>query len=491
VTSADAATLPDWAAGNDRIAALLKDHSAPAALQQFGIEQFQAGENEAAIKAFAAASQLSPDQAIYHNNLGVALNVAGDAAKAIAAFRTSLEIDKGQAQIWLNLAYTYKPLGRLDEAEQALIQAAQYEDTAAEAFASLGMLALERGDYAKAADYLQQAVKGNPGNAVLHGQLGAALFQTGRPGAAAEAYKIAAQLDPAETGFADNVSFLTMLDGVMAGHAEAAITAYAKPLTDDGVLIGAFNRALVFLASFDCVPAAMRLIDEWLQYYPADEDALYFAQVFDGKPISRAPASYVAHHFDRLAGVLDARLLRSIDYHVPEQMAVILAKATGRKWRGDILDAGCGNGALGRALKPFAKTLTGVDLAPRMVALATASGIYDDVIAGDLLTLLQGASLQYDLIAAADSLIYFGALEFVFAAAHAALRPGGWFMLNLEIDNETLSYMVTPHGRFKHAKSYVKHVGAKAFTLLRDKDMMLRSQADKPVDGTIFLFQKV
>ena len=280
----------------------------------------------------------------------------------------------------------------------------------------------------------------------------------------------------------------------LTGKAEAAITAYAKPLADDDQMSPrcALNRALVLLHySFDHKKeAAAALIDEWLQYYPEDEEARYFEQILAGAKLSRAPPSYVAQYFDRMSEIIDAQFLRRVDYQVPEQMTVMLAKAAGRKFKGDLLDAGCGHGALGPHLKPFAASLTGIDLSPRMAALAKASGFYGDVATADLLTWLQGKSLAYDLVAAADSLIYFGALEFVFAAAHAALRPGGWFMFNVETGDGEAPYVLTNSGRFRHTKAYVVDVGTKAFMLARDKDMLLRLQGERPVQGTIFLFQK-
>ena len=60
----------------------------------------------------------------------------------------------------------------------------------------------------------------------------------------------------------------------------------------------------------------------------------------------------------------------------------------------------------------------------------------------------------------ADTLVYFGALEEVVAAAAAALRPGGLFIFTLESaaprpDRTSGSRL---HGRYSHAQPYVERL---------------------------------
>lgn len=47
----------------------------------------------------------------------------------------------------------------------------------------------------------------------------------------------------------------------------------------------------------------------------------------------------------------------------------------------DILDAGCGTGLCADVLRPYAKSLVGVDLSPQMLALAAKQQIYDQLVA--------------------------------------------------------------------------------------------------------------
>src|SRR5581483_7481973 len=96
-----------------------------------------------------------------------------------------------------------------------------------------------------------------------------------------------------------------------------------------------------------------------------------------------------------------------------------------------ILDLGCGTGLAGQVFAPLASRLDGVDLSPAMIAKAEARGLYDHLAVADLETGLAqpqafGLAPAYDLILAADTLVYLGDLRGVFRAAAARLAPDGF-----------------------------------------------------------------
>ena len=94
-----------------------------------------------------------------------------------------------------------------------------------------------------------------------------------------------------------------------------------------------------------------------------------------------------------------------------------------------VLDLGCGTGLAGLLFKPCAARLTGIDLSPAMIEKARARDVYDSLIVGDIETALIG---EYDLILAADTLVYLGDLRPVFAAVADHLAPGGFFLFTTE-----------------------------------------------------------
>ena len=73
--------------------------------------------------------------------------------------------------------------------------------------------------------------------------------------------------------------------------------------------------------------------------------------------------------------------MERLDYHAPELLVASLMEVLGRGQPiYDVLDAGCGTGLCGALLKPFARSLTGVDLSSGM--LRKANGGVESTIIG-------------------------------------------------------------------------------------------------------------
>lgn len=103
------------------------------------------------------------------------------------------------------------------------------------------------------------------------------------------------------------------------------------------------------------------------------------------------------------------------------------------------------------------------------------------------------------MILAADVLCYFGALDTLFAAAHAALTPGGWLLGSVE---ELLpdhdgdipgngDWALQRQGRYAHSSAYLgtTAIGA-GFEILRLERQTLRYEADAPVPGMLLVLQR-
>ena len=69
------------------------------------------------------------------------------------------------------------------------------------------------------------------------------------------------------------------------------------------------------------------------------------------------------------------------------------------------------------------------------------------------------------MIVSADTLVYFGPLEAVAAAAANALRPGGVLVFTVEElsdDASDAGYSLSPNGRYRHSPGYLERVLADA-----------------------------
>ena len=144
-----------------------------------------------------------------------------------------------------------------------------------------------------------------------------------------------------------------------------------------------------------------------------------------------------------------------LGYRAPALIGQALsAAAPGRRF--DLaLDIGCGTGLMGLALRARVGHLTGVDLAPAMIAKAQERGAYDALIVGDATALLTLGSPAFDLVVAADLLAYIGDLVPLFDAVAAALTVDGVLAFSLEtVDGE--GFALGGSMRFAHSRAYVE-----------------------------------
>jgi predicted TPR repeat methyltransferase len=208
-------------------------------------------------------------------------------------------------------------------------------------------------------------------------------------------------------------------------------------------------------------------------------------------PPETMPPELVATIFDNAATQFDRMLVDGLKYRGPELIAKALAPYLPKLGRGlDILDAGCGTGLCAPHLAPLARRLDGVDLSPKIVEVAAARGGYDRLGVGDCVAAMRTTPGAYDLIVAADVVIYLGALEAFFEAAHGALRPGGLVALSIERGTGG-RFTLSPSSRFQHDPAYVEESASRAGFILRHReDCTLRFEARKPVDSMIYIYAR-
>jgi predicted TPR repeat methyltransferase len=97
----------------------------------------------------------------------------------------------------------------------------------------------------------------------------------------------------------------------------------------------------------------------------------------------------------------------------------------------DILDMGCGTGSLAKILRPYARSLVGVDLSPSMLLKAEEICLYDSLYKKDLSQYLSEVSNHYDTIIAAAVLIHFYDLDNIFFLIKDSLKINGKFVFSI------------------------------------------------------------
>jgi predicted TPR repeat methyltransferase len=92
----------------------------------------------------------------------------------------------------------------------------------------------------------------------------------------------------------------------------------------------------------------------------------------------------------------------------------------------------------------------------------------------------------FDAVIAADTLVYFGALDPVLTAAHRTLRAKGWLVFTLEaLSGDTAAdHLLHVHGRYAHSESYVRaSLAAAAFEIQSLNYETLRHEREQDVRG--------
>jgi predicted TPR repeat methyltransferase len=166
--------------------------------------------------------------------------------------------------------------------------------------------------------------------------------------------------------------------------------------------------------------------------------------------------AYVARLFDQYAPTFEHALVQGLHYTAPKQIRDALDRAYRGQRFDAALDLGCGTGLMGAAMRDRVGHMTGVDLSERMLAEARTKNIYDALRQGSLLDVLQERPDAFDLIVAADVLVYIGDLGPVLKAAYGALRPNGVLVVTLQ--KGTNDIHLGPEQRFSHSELYVKRL---------------------------------
>jgi predicted TPR repeat methyltransferase len=171
----------------------------------------------------------------------------------------------------------------------------------------------------------------------------------------------------------------------------------------------------------------------------------------------RSDAGYVRHLFDQFSTDYDERMLGQLAYQAPQTLRELAGFVIPGRTGLAILDLGCGTGLSGAAFKDRAATLDGVDLSPAMIAKARARGVYDALAVADIESGLGVA--RYDLVVAADTLVYLGDLDAAMRAVFAALKPDGLFLFTVEAKSGD-GYELGPKRRWRHSEIYLRALAA-------------------------------
>jgi tetratricopeptide (TPR) repeat protein len=173
---------------------------------------------------FTHALEVTDNNCVAHNNLGVVLGAKGDADSAIRHLREALRIDPSFAEANANLGTELMEKGKLDEALVYLQRALQYRPDMGEAHEALGMLLGKLGRAEEAITHLSRAIQLKPYDAQAHYSLAVLLAEQGKTDQAISHFQEAVRIKP------DDVKAIYNLGLAFAkqGNVERAITSFSE-----------------------------------------------------------------------------------------------------------------------------------------------------------------------------------------------------------------------------------------------------------------------
>jgi predicted TPR repeat methyltransferase len=275
-----------------------------------------------------------------------------------------------------------------------------------------------------------------------------------------------------------------------AGDLPSAIAEFERALRlDPGFAAARHAIGLAWLEAGEPDRAIETLSTLAASPFAADAaDRLALAQAM--KAAGRSPPGYVRHLFDQFSTGYDAVMLGELNYRAHLILRELADLVLARRRALDILDLGCGTGLTGAAFAGIARRLDGVDLSPRMIEQSRARGLYDQLTIADLESVLAEDGPPYDLILAADTLVYIGDLGPAFRGAQRRLKAGGFLLCTVEHQSDD-GYALGPKRRYRHGEDYLRleagRSGLDVMALLRCTP---REDAKSPVKGLAVALQR-
>ncbi len=213
------------------------------------------------------------------------------------------------------------------------------------------------------------------------------------------------------------------------------------------------------------------------------------------EPLSNMPPAYVRALFDQYAPRFESSLVGDLGYRGPALLfkAVLAVRAAIRKpaFFKRAIDLGCGTGLAATAFAREVDHFTGIDLSPRMIEQARATGLYAELEVADMVQGMRSKpDASADLILAADAMVYVADLAPVLHEAKRVLAPGG--LLAFTVETHGGDGVILGQGlRYAHGTPCVRSsIEAAGLKLSHLEDLSARNEDNAPAPGLVVVAEK-
>lgn len=441
-----------------------------------------------ALPHYAEAIRLQPDYLEAHVNLGLLFLKENKFTAAITQFNNVINLQSDFMPAHWQLGNLYLAQNELEKAIYHYENVLQENPEHVEALNNLGVVYIKQNNIKKAIEYFQQALVTDPKHQDARSNLAAALLQQDRFTEASWHYQLYLQLAPEDSEAHYNYAVAAM--GL--GNLDLAIKHFNRTLEINPQHADAHNNLAAIYLKMGRKEQAIDHYQKTKALKPNDSVATYMLSALTSKDLPEsAPPEYIKQLFDNYAGTFDKQLIETLHYQIPNLMREALTKFLPQaQEKGLILDLGCGTGLSGVAFHDLAKQLIGVDLSPRMLEKAKDKAIYDELIPANIIDFLLTTPNKFDLIIAADTLVYLGDLSAIIKNCYRILQDQGFFIFSTEF-NSGENYDLQPSGRYRHAPAYIEKLAVDSgFKVLESQQIIGRYEQEKPLTSTIYILQK-
>ena len=471
---------------------LLTEPANAEALNLLGVLHLQQGRTAQATAVLGQAVRYRPDRSDIHNNFGNALRASGDRDGAIAAWEKALSLNGTDADAWCNLGVARIEGGDVQAAVAAWQRAIESDPAHADALDLLAVSQAQAGRSSDAITLWRRALAARPGHQRSRSNLAGALHQEAiaarsrsDPGHALVLLDEVVQLDPSDiTGHlfrSDTLRQLGRLRDAFEACQDALRIDPDRPEVHHNI-----GNLFKETAQNDQAIAAYRRAIELGSTHPATKLAL---DALTGTTPEASPQAVVRDLFDSYADRFDAHLVEELGYRTPALLRRLYDDLSGEAVR-RLLDLGCGTGLSGEAFSDIAAEIVGVDLSPKMIETARGKGLYRSLHVGEVVDFLHTSTARYELLLAADMLVYIGDLTPLMTAAAARCKPGARFLLSVE-HSEQPGFHLRTSERFAHAPDYVHGVATAAgFIVERTEPCELRKDEGAWIKGQLLCLRR-
>jgi predicted TPR repeat methyltransferase len=317
--------------------------------------------------------------------------------------------------------------------------------------------------------------------------LGLTHFQLGNYSTSATCYELALTTAPEDASLHNTLGTVYR----QLHEYQKAIHYYQKALALHPELGSAYTNLAIVLQILGDTSGAVRCFRQAVALGHEVESAEYMIAALTGSNRNSTPRSYIKNLFDSFAVNFDRKLVHELEYDVPAKLyAMHESLFQNNTQYNQVLDLGCGTGLAGEHFREFAETLTGVDLSEQMIAQAKQKNIYDHLYCDDIVDFLNSSASCFDLVLAADVMIYIGDLSPLFSAVSKKISPSGFFLFSIE-GHDGKKYQLRQSGRYAYARKYIEQRAVENdFRIESAWSTNIRKEKNEWIPGCLFVLKK-